>query len=327
MEGNQTDNQRVVCVTGAGGYVASWVVKDLLWKGYFVHGTVRDPCDEKKNGHLKKLEKSAENLKLFKADLLDYGSLYAAIEGCTGVFHVACLIPGTQVLNPEVEVLEPAITSTLNVLNACSKAKVKKVVVVSSAAAVLLNPTWPKDEAMDESCWTDIEFCKTMESWYFVAKTVAEKEAFNYAKNSGLNVVTVCPSVVIGPMLQSPLNASTSFLLNFMRDAKGTVDDRNYPLVDVQDVADAILLAYEKSEAEGRFICSSFSMPTKDLVQKLQNMFPDYKYPTSFTEVQQLNFGKLSPKKLENLGWKFKPLEETLTNAVKNFEENGLLIK
>lgn len=34
-----------VCVTGAGGYIASWVVKLLLSKGYLVHGTVRDPCN------------------------------------------------------------------------------------------------------------------------------------------------------------------------------------------------------------------------------------------------------------------------------------------
>ena len=31
-----------VCVTGAGGYIASWLVKLLLARGYTVHGTVRD---------------------------------------------------------------------------------------------------------------------------------------------------------------------------------------------------------------------------------------------------------------------------------------------
>ncbi|KAH7847928.1 hypothetical protein Vadar_031722 [Vaccinium darrowii] len=68
-------------------------VKLLLCKGYVVQGTVRDPCDEKKNGHLKKLEKASENLHLFKADLFDYEGLYAAIAGCTGVLHVASLVP------------------------------------------------------------------------------------------------------------------------------------------------------------------------------------------------------------------------------------------
>lgn len=42
-----------------------------------------------KYAHLNKLEKASENLKLFKADLLDYDSLRSAVEGCSGVFHVA----------------------------------------------------------------------------------------------------------------------------------------------------------------------------------------------------------------------------------------------
>lgn len=61
----------------------------------------------------------------------------------------------------QVEQVEPAIKGTRNVLNACLKAKVKKVVVVSSVAAVLLNPCWPKDQPMDENCWSDTEFCKS----------------------------------------------------------------------------------------------------------------------------------------------------------------------
>ncbi|KAM0042418.1 putative cinnamoyl-CoA reductase [Helianthus debilis subsp. tardiflorus] len=93
-----------VCVTGAGGYVASWVVQELLAKGYIVHGTVRDPDDEKKNGHLKTLEHAKERLRLFKADLLDYAGLCIAIHGCTGVIHVATPVPAGKVTNPQVSV-------------------------------------------------------------------------------------------------------------------------------------------------------------------------------------------------------------------------------
>lgn len=57
-----------------------------------------------KYSHLKKLEKASENLKLFKADLLDYDSLRAAIEGCDGVFHVASPVPSLSVANTEARV-------------------------------------------------------------------------------------------------------------------------------------------------------------------------------------------------------------------------------
>ncbi|KAG5542633.1 hypothetical protein RHGRI_022225 [Rhododendron griersonianum] len=246
-----------VCVTGAGGYIVSWAVKLLLSKGYVVHGTVRDPCDEKKNGHLKKLEKASENLLLFKADLFDYEGLYAAIAGCTGVLHVASPVLSD---NPSVEQVEPAIKGTRNVLNACLKAKVKKVVVVSSVAAVLLNPCWPKDQPMDENCWSDTEFCKSTKIWYALGKTIAESEALEFATRNELNIVTICLSLAFGPMLQSTLNYSSSFLLSYLKGGREPVSGRDQQLVDVRDFAEVLILLYEKPEAEGRYKCSSYTI-------------------------------------------------------------------
>lgn len=57
--------------------------------------------------------------------------------------------------------IEPAVNGTLNVLKACVEAKVKRVVVVSSISAALMNPSWPSGQIMDEACWSDKEYCKT----------------------------------------------------------------------------------------------------------------------------------------------------------------------
>ena len=62
-------------------------------------------AEDEKNAHLSKLESASENLKLFKADLLDYNSMLSAIEGCNGVFHVASPVPSTTVPNPEACIL------------------------------------------------------------------------------------------------------------------------------------------------------------------------------------------------------------------------------
>ncbi|KAK6270423.1 hypothetical protein POUND7_007528 [Theobroma cacao] len=182
-----------VCVTGARGFLASWIIKFLLLKGYHVHGTVRDPGDDK-NAHLKELDKASENLQLFQTDLLNSDGLCAAIAGCTGVFHVASPAPPADaVINSEasllsvfqfdcfylvirgrfimaiiipfmgrVELMEPAVTGTRNVLDACLKTQVKKVVVVSSIGAIALNPKWPKGQVMNENCWSDLAFCKAI---------------------------------------------------------------------------------------------------------------------------------------------------------------------
>jgi len=63
-------------------------------------------------------------------------------------------------LNLQVEVIEPAVKGTANVLEACLKANVERVVFVSSAAAVAINPNLPKDKPIDESCWSDKDYCK-----------------------------------------------------------------------------------------------------------------------------------------------------------------------
>jgi len=51
-------------------------------------------------------------------------------------------------------------------------------------------------------------------------------------------------------------------------------------IVDVRDVVDAILLAYENHKADGRYICTSHTIITQDLVERLKSIYPNYKYPT-----------------------------------------------
>ncbi|XP_017979903.1 PREDICTED: cinnamoyl-CoA reductase 2-like [Theobroma cacao] len=219
-----------VCVTGARGFLASWIIKFLLLKGYHVHGTVRDPGDDK-NAHLKELDKASENLQLFQTDLLNSDGLCAAIAGCTGVFHVASPAPPADAVINSEELMEPAVTGTRNVLDACLKTEVKKVVVVSSIGAIALNPKWPKGQVMNENCWSDLAFCKEIkaESLFativLLSKTAAESEAWEYAKRSGLSIVTICPSVIIGPLLQPTMNSSSLYLLKFLQGFSTESDD------------------------------------------------------------------------------------------------------
>ncbi|XP_031406508.1 cinnamoyl-CoA reductase 1-like [Punica granatum] len=319
-----------VCVTGAGGFVASWVVKLLLSNGYIVHGTVRKLGDQK-YAHLNKLERAPANLKLFKADLLDYDSLRLAIAGCAGVIHVACPVPASALTNPEVEMLEPAIKGTLNVLKACSEAKVKRTVYISSIAAVMMNPKWPKDRVMDETCWSDKEYCRATEIWYYLAKTEAERAAFEYGKQHQLDVVAVNPGYVFGPVLQPTLNTSSLLLVNFLKGIyiqtepgeADSVPNMCWNIVDVRDVAAAVLLAYEESKAEGRYICVAENIMTDYLVKKLRNLYPDLSYSENFIESKYAY--RLSSEKLQKLGWTHRLLEETLLDSIESYREVAVL--
>ncbi|GMI66985.1 hypothetical protein HRI_000367800 [Hibiscus trionum] len=58
--------EKVVCMTGASGFIASWLVKLLLQRGYTVRATVGDPNEPKKTEHLVSLDGAKERLHLFK---------------------------------------------------------------------------------------------------------------------------------------------------------------------------------------------------------------------------------------------------------------------
>lgn len=147
---------QVVCVTGASGYIASWIVKFLLHRGYTVKATVRDPNDSKKVDHLLNLDGAKERLHLFKANLLEEGSFDSVVQGCHGVFHTASPFYH-DVKDPQVELLDPAVKGTLNVLKSCvNSPTLKRVVLTSSIAAVAYNgkPRTP-DVVVDETWFTD----------------------------------------------------------------------------------------------------------------------------------------------------------------------------
>ncbi|KAK0572920.1 hypothetical protein LWI29_000393 [Acer saccharum] len=141
---------KVVCVTGASGYIASWLVKQLLQLGYTVKATVRDPNDPKKTV-----------LHFFKASLLEEGSFDSAIDACDGVFHTASPVPLFSNVS-KADVVDPALKGTLNVLRSCAKVpSIRRVILTSSIAEVLFNgkPLTP-DVTVDETWFSDPEFCE-----------------------------------------------------------------------------------------------------------------------------------------------------------------------
>jgi len=140
LEENLRKKMDLVLVTGASGFLASHIIKQLLDEGYRVRGTVRSLNDEKKCAPLKELVANPKHaLELCEADLMNEDSWKLAVADCTYVIHVASPVPN-YVPKDENEVIKPAVNGTLFVLKACvhesPTSKVKRVVLTSSVAAI-----------------------------------------------------------------------------------------------------------------------------------------------------------------------------------------------
>ncbi|GJM98403.1 hypothetical protein PR202_ga15414 [Eleusine coracana subsp. coracana] len=105
---------------------------------------------------------------------------------------------------------------------------------------------------------------------------------------------------------------STYLILHRGSDA---VSNKLWHLVDVRDVADALLLLYEK-ESSGRYICSPNHVFTKDLVDLLKKMYPD------IIDIDPK--ASLTCQKLMDLGWVPRKLKDTLTDSIEYYEKAGL---
>jgi nucleoside-diphosphate-sugar epimerase len=57
------------------------------------------------------------------------------------------------------------------------------------------------------------------------------------------------------------------------------VENKRRTIIDVRDVAEALILVYEKPEAEGRYICTSHTTTAKGMVDMLKSIYPHYNYP------------------------------------------------
>ncbi len=348
------DKSKPVMVTGANGYVASWLVKKLLDEGITVHAAVRNPDDKKKIGHLKKAaENSKGEIKFFKADLLTNGSYKEAMEDCELVYHTAS--PFTlDVEDPQKDLVEPAVKGTENILTTAKEVpSVKRVVVTSSCAAIYTDAIDTHNAPggrITEEVWNTTAPLDYHP--YSYSKTMAEKKAWEMAESQNQwDLVTINPSGVFGP----PLNPqhTTSESMNILKMLGGGAMKMGAPkmgigAVDVRDVAEAHYKAGFTPEAHGRYITSAhntnFLEMGKVLLPKYGDRFPLPKralpkwllmiigpwtskiFTRKFVRNNINVEWKADNSKIrKELGMKFRPLKETMEDSFQVLIDAGIL--
>ncbi|KMZ67316.1 Cinnamoyl-CoA reductase [Zostera marina] len=330
-------------IHGGSGFIGSWIIRLLLSRGYTVHATVKDLGNPKETKHLKVLLDEARVdsscLQLFQLDLLNYETCHAAVRDTSGVFHVAspCTL---ERLDPQKELLDPAVKGTINVLRSARECGISRVIVTSSVAAIMPSPDWSAHVPKVENCWTDVEYCKKKELWYLISKTLAEKAASEFGKENGMDVIIVNPGTVLGHMIQLDLNASMAQILHLLQvnhpvclwlmiNNHGSAEeycDIFMGPIHVKDVALAHILVYENQIASGRHLCIQSITHWSDFAAKVVEMYPDYKLPCFPKDTQPGLLRVSDPsKKLIELGIEFTSMEQIIKDSVESLKARGYL--
>lgn len=284
----EINRNKPVLVTGGNGYIASWLVRYLLEEGIDVHATVRNPDDDKKVGHLRRIAQNTPGrLTLFKADLLDESAFDAPIASCELVFHTASPFLLGGITDPQRQLVDPAVKGTQNVLNSVGRTpQVKRVVLTSSVAAVHgdnIDIQRTVKGIFTEADWNTTS--SLTHQAYSYSKTLAERAAWDMAgAQERWDLVVINPAVVVGPSLTSASDSGTFELMN--RYVNGSLrmgaPALSFGFVDVRDVATAHLKAGFIPGAHGRHLTVSETFSLLELSRILQKHFGRrYPFPRS----------------------------------------------
>jgi nucleoside-diphosphate-sugar epimerase len=346
------DLSKPVCVTGASGYIASWIVKYLLDEGLTVHATVRDSKKSSSVAHLWQVAEGAKGtLKLFDADLVQPGSFKNAIEGCELVIHTASPFVIKGFTDPHEALIRPAVEGTANVLGSCNEVtSVKRVVLTSSVASIFgdaIEILRAPGGVFTEQLWN--ETSSENHQPYSYSKVMAERKAWEICESqSAWDLVTINPSLVMGPSLTTQTQSTS---IDVMRDLgsgrqRTGVPMLEFGIVDVREVARAHILAGFDAKAQGRYILSAHTASLLQMATILRARFPKYPLPKKqlpkflvklvapiaagvSREFIQKNVGYAlrfdNSRSVSSLGVKYRPLTETLCDHFGQLIDDGLL--
>ena len=256
----------MIVVTGATGHIGNVLVRTLLSQGEKVRVFLLpgEPTDSLDGLHYETA----------RGNVLNKKSLEAAFKGAKAVFHLAGIIaitPGKRKLLYDVNV-----QGTKNVINACLKMKVKRLIYTSSIHA-FVEP--PRHKIIDE---TQLIIPEGVNGHYAKSKAIATLDILRAVKKRNLDAVICCPSGVIGPYDYN-ISEMGRMIIDFGRKKLKAYINGAYDFVDVRDVVNGLIAAWKKGRKGEIYILSGEQIKIKEILNNLQNASgvnpPDFVLP------------------------------------------------
>ena len=332
-----------ILVTGASGYIAGFVIKQLIADGWTVRGTVRSLA--RADALRTTLGVEASDLELFAADLTADAGWDAAVVGCRYVHHIASPLQLGVPKNDD-ELIVPARDGALRVLRAAHAARVERVVMTSSTAAICYGMT-RASQTFTETDWSDLN---SADSYAYVkSKTIAERAARDWmaASGSGMEFVTINPGMVLGPVMSGDFSLSLTPVTKLLDGTLPGCPRFGFPIVDVRDIAAAHIAAMTTPGLDGeRFLCAGRFLWMRDMADILRSRLGDRakRVPTRnipdwlvrllsrFDPEVRMALPELGRERIcdasharDRLGWVPRPAEESIVDAARSLIAHGLV--
>lgn len=252
--------KNLALVTGANGHLGNNLVRLLINKGVPVRASVRNIKNKEPFIGL--------DCEVVQSDISNKQSLVNALQGVETFYAVGAVFK-LWAKEPKKEIYDVNIEGTKNIVEAAAEAGVKRIVYVSSIAALNYSKLPTKESYGHNPDRRDM---------YYNSKNDGEKLAFELAKKHNIELVAVLPSAMIGDTAFKPLSVSYNIINLILKKEIPVETNITLNWIDVKDVAEGCFLAATKGKNGERYIlanekCTSIKQTTKIA----QELFPELK--------------------------------------------------
>lgn len=324
----------ITAVTGATGHVGANLVRALVAQGRTVRALV----------HVDMRAIEGVNLEIVKGDVGDLNSLCRAFDGAEVVYHLATYI--SLLMNEWTQCESINVTGVRNVVEACIRTGVRRLVHFSSIHALEQDP---KDSPVDEiRPLVKSHRCPP----YDRSKAAGEREVHRGIER-GMDTVIISPTGIIGPYDYKP-SYFGEVLLSLARSKMPALIDAGFNWVDVRDVVDGAMRAEKQAQKGAKYLLSGHWASMHDLAvmvgESIDVTCPSFACPlwmadigapfaTSFAHITgkrplytrvslmalRGNRNVSHEKATRELGYHPRPLDKTIADTLRWFEESGQL--
>lgn len=327
-----------ILVTGANGFLGSWVTRRLAEEGHQVFSLVRQSSDL--------TELKGVKTEYIYGDVTDLHSLLNAFQGMDSVFHLAGLVAYKRTDRAAMEKVN--VDGTFNVVEACRATGIRRMVHLSSVVAV--GASFDPDHILNEDSTYNLSH---LNLGYFETKRKAELIVQEACRQNRLDAVILNPSTIYGPGDARKGSRKTQLKVAQGKFKFYTAGGVN--VVSVQDAVDGIVSAWKKGRTGERYILAGDNLLIRQLFEIIASQAgqpsPKYKIPTPVLHgigmIGDLMgvLGMKSPISQENawtstlfhwfdsskaqreLDFKPRPAEIAISQSIQWIKENGFLTK